>query len=1009
MLLIIASVVVSCLETTEYFSRGNTLQHEAIHKMEIVCVIWFSVELLLRFVVCPCKRNFLKHIMNWLDLAAIAPFYFQLFLTNSDINSIVMLRIIRLIRVFRIFKLSRHSYSLQILGHTLRSSLSELFLLGFFLSIGIVVFSSLMYYAERETTDADKNEFTSIPASFWWAVVTMTTVGYGDFTPKSLPGRLVGTCCAICGVLCVALPIPVIVSNFSLYYSHAKARQKAAKKKRPLVIGAANALKVIESFVGPRAVDLGAQSEINVRASGRFNGRTWPGNSFESSEASPTLCRRRQSRLTERQQMWSYNGDQGRNLFNGTKGISGKCDEKCAYMSGVELGNHGPQINEGASQQCEDEDIEDCNGKQFILPTIEIHGISSSSQRSESNNDGNSSDGNSSSHQEDENPERRRKKRKNRSLNKKSKKVRQSAKVRNISDNTASSGTNFPQGRMGRRDSVFVVGFMGKKWKAKATKRTRNSQQKPRKTSKELNSNQHEENVCLDLLDVSSTPGSRHSSLQDIMSVVTTTTELSTPTLSVSPTTPNFSHVFSHRSQQSESTFARRSSCPFLQTSTFEPTQEKKGTRCKRWSSADVHEHSGIQRVSEAVLGNHEVQMSKCSNEQSWTERDMSIEGEKFQPKHVHLKRDGSFSSTSSESSPKGFEKGWARSSSPLVRQRALSTKEVQEIEFDEESKESVNKYQLVFDNDGKSFNEFHEKVKECELCSGEANDQEGGPVSENKQPGMSTARAVCGNAQKQILSERRNAPPLTIDFPKQSKPGHLNLLRSNSNPETLNKKDPNYFTISSLAKKLTSDQEQGTEQYQFTTSETTYDPVEKYFTPEQFNDKPEDENKLTTDHFVRENRNDTSSTTIESFHKCHKLNTENIFTNSAFQSRDTIFLRNMRSSDSDASAVPQYNHITSDKQMEANGRPWDSRIQRAPRIKIEKKDSGISSVESRSSIESLSSFTEKESNGALLKTISEVEASECAVSENELASSFLENLENSRSFIIDIIDESVV
>lgn len=163
MLLIIASVIISCLETMEYFSESQSTQHQVIHILEIICVIWFTAEILIRFIVCPSKRKFIKQIMNWLDFAAIIPFYLQLFLTNTEMNSIVALRIIRLIRVFRVFKLSRHSYSLQILGHTLRSSLSELFLLGFFLSIGVVVFSTLMFYAEHES---GAKKFSSIPAGF---------------------------------------------------------------------------------------------------------------------------------------------------------------------------------------------------------------------------------------------------------------------------------------------------------------------------------------------------------------------------------------------------------------------------------------------------------------------------------------------------------------------------------------------------------------------------------------------------------------------------------------------------------------------------------------------------------------------------------------------------------------------------------------------------------------------------------------------------------------------------
>jgi len=104
-------------------------------------------------------------------------------------------------------------------------------MLIYFLVLGIVIFASLVYYAER-TQFNPKNNFDSIPVGLWWAIVTMTTVGYGDLTPKTYLGMLVGSMCAVMGVLAIALPVPVIVSNFALFYSHTKARAKLPKKRR---------------------------------------------------------------------------------------------------------------------------------------------------------------------------------------------------------------------------------------------------------------------------------------------------------------------------------------------------------------------------------------------------------------------------------------------------------------------------------------------------------------------------------------------------------------------------------------------------------------------------------------------------------------------------------------------------------------------------------------------------------------------------------------------------------
>uniref|UniRef100_A0A670HZP3 Ion transport domain-containing protein n=1 Tax=Podarcis muralis TaxID=64176 RepID=A0A670HZP3_PODMU len=238
-LVILISIVIFCLETLPEFrlegkgtpsparppSSARPFFTDPFFLIETLCIIWFSFELLVRFFACPSKPEFSRNIMNIIDIVAIIPYFITLGTElaqehssnggQQQAMSLAILRVIRLVRVFRIFKLSRHSKGLQILGKTLQASMRELGLLIFFLFIGVILFSSAVYFAE---TDDPDSLFTSIPDAFWWAVVSMTTVGYGDMYPMTIGGKIVGSLCAIAGVLTIALPVPVIVSNFNYFY-----------------------------------------------------------------------------------------------------------------------------------------------------------------------------------------------------------------------------------------------------------------------------------------------------------------------------------------------------------------------------------------------------------------------------------------------------------------------------------------------------------------------------------------------------------------------------------------------------------------------------------------------------------------------------------------------------------------------------------------------------------------------------------------------------------------------
>uniref|UniRef100_A0A915AWC3 Potassium channel tetramerisation-type BTB domain-containing protein n=1 Tax=Parascaris univalens TaxID=6257 RepID=A0A915AWC3_PARUN len=188
--------------------------------IETVCIVWFTLEYLLRLTVASNRLQFIFAVMNIVDLLAIIPFYLEISLTIcgidfaslSDIKgALLVVRVLRVLRVVRILKLGRYSSGMRTFALTLKSSARQLGMMGMVLSTGVVFFSTLLYFVEK---DEAGTPFTSIPAAFWWAIVTMTTVGYGDYVPVTVPGKLIASGAILSGVLVLALPITIIVDNF---------------------------------------------------------------------------------------------------------------------------------------------------------------------------------------------------------------------------------------------------------------------------------------------------------------------------------------------------------------------------------------------------------------------------------------------------------------------------------------------------------------------------------------------------------------------------------------------------------------------------------------------------------------------------------------------------------------------------------------------------------------------------------------------------------------------------
>ncbi|XP_057597976.1 potassium voltage-gated channel subfamily C member 2 isoform X4 [Hippopotamus amphibius kiboko] len=256
---ILVSITTFCLETHEAFNivknktepvingTSGVLQYEietdpALTYVEGVCVVWFTFEFLVRIIFSPNKLEFIRNLLNIIDFVAILPFYLEVGLSGLSSKAakdvLGFLRVVRFVRILRIFKLTRHFVGLRVLGHTLRASTNEFLLLIIFLALGVLIFATMIYYAERvgaqpnDPSASEHTQFKNIPIGFWWAVVTMTTLGYGDMYPQTWSGMLVGALCALAGVLTIAMPVPVIVNNFGMYYSLAMAKQKLPRKRK---------------------------------------------------------------------------------------------------------------------------------------------------------------------------------------------------------------------------------------------------------------------------------------------------------------------------------------------------------------------------------------------------------------------------------------------------------------------------------------------------------------------------------------------------------------------------------------------------------------------------------------------------------------------------------------------------------------------------------------------------------------------------------------------------------
>ncbi|HOO97539.1 MAG TPA: ion transporter [Caldisericia bacterium] len=211
------------IETTQNLSTGA---QNFLGLFDFVSVMIFSVEYLLRVWTITCNPTYshpikgrLAYAMSFMalvDFGAILPFYLHFALSKTAID-LRFIRILRMLRIFRILKLGRYSNSIKMLGLVLKRKASDLIIAVSIVVVLLVLAASILFYVESgagvELT-GDPNHFASIPEALWWAICTLTTIGYGDMVPVTVLGRILTSLIAILSIGLVALPAAMLVSGY---------------------------------------------------------------------------------------------------------------------------------------------------------------------------------------------------------------------------------------------------------------------------------------------------------------------------------------------------------------------------------------------------------------------------------------------------------------------------------------------------------------------------------------------------------------------------------------------------------------------------------------------------------------------------------------------------------------------------------------------------------------------------------------------------------------------------
>ncbi|AUC84166.1 ion transporter [Polaribacter sp. ALD11] len=202
---ILASILLVMLESVKSFDNAH---HSLLNIGEWIITILFSIEYILRVISIKKPSKYIFSFYGIIDFLSTVPMYLSLFFIGSQ--GLVALRALRLLRVFRILKLARYIGASNKLMLALKASRAKIAVFLFFVVIVCIILGTIMYMIEGE-----ENGFTNIPVSIYWAIVTLTTVGFGDIAPQTPLGQLIASAIMILGYSIIAIPTGIVSSEMT--------------------------------------------------------------------------------------------------------------------------------------------------------------------------------------------------------------------------------------------------------------------------------------------------------------------------------------------------------------------------------------------------------------------------------------------------------------------------------------------------------------------------------------------------------------------------------------------------------------------------------------------------------------------------------------------------------------------------------------------------------------------------------------------------------------------------